>query len=60
MHTTSKEKISSVIRLGIIREVGGLIERNEARKYASSKPACDMSFQSDKAKGGDISVVKSS
>jgi len=60
LHTTSKDKIQSVIKLGIIREVSGLIERNEARKYASSKPALDISFSSDKAKGGDISIIKSS
>jgi len=46
--------------MGIVREVFGIQERNEARKYAANRPQSANSFESDGARGGDISIMKSS
>jgi hypothetical protein len=35
LHTTDLAKIQKIIKLGIVREVVGINERNEARKYAA-------------------------
>lgn len=49
LRTTDSEKIEQVIKTGILREVVGIQERNEARKYAANRVDSEDEFGSDKA-----------
>lgn len=71
LKTGDKQKIESVIKMGILKEVVGICERNEARRYAANRPRgsdfasdgainADYLAQSTRSGGGQSDFNKSS
>lgn len=60
LRTTDMDVIERTIKRGLIREVGGIIERKEAQKYAANRESSDDDFGSEGARNGEMSVMKSS
>jgi len=60
LRTTDMEVIETTIKKGLIREVGGIIERKEAQKYAANRSPSVDDFASDGARNADMSIMKSS
>ena len=51
--TENKERIRSVVRLGIVRDVRSINERQEARKYAQGRP---RTYDLSKSEGRNSSM----
>ena len=60
LRTTDMDVIETTIKKGLIREVGGIIERKEAQKYAANRSPSVDDFASDGARNADMSIMKSS
>ena len=60
LRTTDRSVIERTIKRGLIREVGGIIERKEAQKYAANRSPSVDDFASDGARNADMSIMKSS
>jgi hypothetical protein len=52
LKTDDKQRIETVIKRGILKEVVGIQERNEARRYAANRPR-ESDFASDGAINAD-------
>lgn len=51
--TKNEDKIDKIVKKSIIREVIGIQERNEARKFAANKPRKQEEFRSDQGNNDD-------
>lgn len=60
LRTTDMDVIERRISRGLMREVGGIIERKEAQKYAANRSPSVDDFASDVGKKEDMSIMKSS